>query len=93
MTDHIQQGFENFHRDNPEVYQLFDKFTHRMIGSGFQHGSTSLIAERIRWETSVETVGEIVKLNNNYRSRYSRLWEKKKSISRWVFSQAGSSEP
>lgn len=74
--DRIQADFERFHRDNPGVYRLFDRFTRRMIERGFEHGSTSLIAERIRWETAVETHGEPFKINNNYRSRYARLWER-----------------
>lgn len=76
MTDLIQIHFEEFHRKNPEVYRLWDRFTRRMIARGFRHGSASLITERIRWETSVETDGEPVKINNNYRSKYSRLWER-----------------
>lgn len=75
MTDRIQINFEAFHRDNPQVYTLFDRFTRQMIARGYEHGSIALITERIRWETAVETSGDLVKLNNNYKSRYARLWE------------------
>jgi hypothetical protein len=73
--DQIQANFEKFHRDNPRVWQLWCMFTNQMIKAGFEHGSAKLVAERIRWETSVETTSDPpVKLNNNYTSRYARLW-------------------
>ena len=73
--DVIQKNFWKFHRENPRVYVLFDKFTRRMINAGLKNGSARLVLERIRWETAVETVSEQqVKLNNNYTPRYARLW-------------------
>ncbi len=73
--DKIQKNFEKFHKQNPHVYVLFDKFTYRMICAGLQNGSARLVIERIRWETAVETVSELpVKINNNYTPRYARLW-------------------
>jgi len=73
--DQIQKNFEKFHRQNPYVYVLFDRFTRRMINVGLKNGSAALVTERIRWETAVETVTEQpVKLNNNYKARYARMW-------------------
>ena len=73
--DEIQRNFERFHAENPRVYQLFCMFARHMISAGCEHGSASLIAERIRWETSVVTTSDPpVKINNNYRSRYARMW-------------------
>lgn len=73
--DQIQKNFEKFHRENPRVYVLFDRFTFRMIYAGLKNGSARLVIERIRWETAVETVSEQpVKINNNYTPRYARLW-------------------
>jgi hypothetical protein len=77
MADKIQTDFENFHNSNPEVYKLFDRFTKQMIEAGHTTGAGKLVTERIRWETSVMTVGEPVKINNNYTSRYARLWEER----------------
>ena len=72
-TDQIAINFKLFHAENPHVYAYFRTYTRQMIERGFEHGSASLIFERIRWEIAVTTSGEL-KLNNNYRSRYSRLW-------------------
>lgn len=73
--DEIQRNFERFHAENPHVYALWHRFTREMIEAGFQRGSAKLVAERIRWETAITTTSEPpVKINNNYRSRYARLW-------------------
>lgn len=75
MADRIQSNFEQFHAENPHVYDLFDRFTREMMAAGVKLGSASLVAERIRWETAVRTASaQPVKINNNYRSRYARLW-------------------
>lgn len=73
--DEIQQNFEVFHAEHPEVYELFRRFTHIMIDRGFENGSAKLIFERIRWETAIELRRDPVKLNNNYTSRYARMFE------------------
>ncbi len=73
--DRIQANFEKFHAANPRVFELWKMFTMQMIRAGFKQGSASLVAERIRWETVISTTSDPpVKLNNNYRSRYARLW-------------------
>ncbi len=73
--DEIQRNFSKFHAKNPRVYQLFCRFTQQMRDSGFEHGGAKMIAERIRWETGVVTTSDPpIKLNNNYTSRYARMW-------------------
>ena len=74
-VDQIQRNFERFHKANPRVWMLWCRFANEMIYAGCRHGSAKLIAERIRWETSVVTTSNPpVKLNNNYTSRYARRW-------------------
>jgi len=74
--DKINEDFWAFHHAHPEVYALFDRFACELLAAGLDRGSSNLIFERIRWETTINpTPGGPVKLNNNYRSRYSRLWE------------------
>jgi len=71
-----KSDFENFHENNPRVYELFILFTSRVIGRGFKHYSADAIVHRIRWETGVETRGDEFKLNNNYISAYARMFER-----------------
>jgi hypothetical protein len=73
--DRISENFEQFHATNPEVWDAFKRFTFELIAAGYTHGSAGMIAERIRWETGIRR-GSPLKLNNNYRSRYVRLFEK-----------------
>ena len=76
--DQIQRDFEVFHAKHPEVYRFFDQYAWVMINAGRSHGSAKLIFERIRWEMmTAASLGDVPKLNNNYSSRYARLWEQK----------------
>ena len=86
QTEHeIDTHFRAFHRDNPSVFRLFCKFTLEVISRGFMHYSAKGVLERVRWETSLETVdpgafepeGRPLKINNNYSSRYARLFMQK----------------
>lgn len=75
MADQIQENFEAFHAEHPEVYTLFKVFTQQLLDRGYKNGSANLIFERIRWETGLDLPQNPVKLNNNYRSRYARMYE------------------
>lgn len=64
--------FLTYHRNNPQVWTLFRKFTLEVISRGFRHYGASGIWERIRWHVEIETLGEPWKVNNNYRAFYAR---------------------
>ena len=69
----IREQVRNYHRDNPEVWELFKSFTLELIYSGRKHYSANAIFERIRWEKDLGNGGEAAfKLNNNYRAFYAR---------------------
>jgi len=76
--DKIEENFLKFHKKHPEVWAYFCEFTFQMIHKGYSHVSAGLIFERMRWELMLQSLArDPVKLNNNYRSRYARLFEKK----------------
>lgn len=78
MTDKIAIDFEKFNIENPRVYELFDRFTRELIRAGRDTGSASQVTERIRWEATINfdrTKEPPLKVNNNYRALYARLWE------------------
>jgi hypothetical protein len=82
--------FVKFHQENPKVYQLWDRFTKEAIAKGHTKIGSAMILERIRWETSVATVnarpdGERLKLNNNFKSYYARLWMSKNPQHKDIF--------
>lgn len=71
----LEAEFWKFHAANPHVYELFDQFTRQSIGAGRKHFSATIVFERIRWATMVETVGSPdFKMSNNHRPYYARLW-------------------
>lgn len=69
----IREQVRMYHRDNPEVWELFKSFTLELIYSGRKHYSANAIFERIRWEKDLGNGSEAAfKLNNNYRAFYAR---------------------
>ena len=69
----LLEKFKQFHVDNPLVYDLFKRFADEAKSSGRQRFSHWMIANRIRWYTSVETHGSEYKLSNDFISLYARL--------------------
>lgn len=64
----------NYHKDNPHVYEYFDKYSREAIDSGAKKCSPWLIVGRIRWETAITTSDTDFKISNDYIAFYSRLF-------------------
>ena len=73
----LTDKFNQYHKDNPQVYELFKRFTFMAIKRGHNRLSAWMIANRIRWETSIVTTGEDFKISNDYIAFYARLWKAK----------------
>lgn len=76
-ADQIKKDFEEFHEANPRVYELFERFTFRIIERHYDHYGVSAVFERIRWHMTIDTTSTDLKLNNNHRAYYARLFETK----------------
>ena len=75
--DEIAEQCDNFHKEHPEVWDLFVQFTNEMIERGFNNYSCKAIFERIRWEKDAGGDGTTqFKLNNNYTALYARRFMK-----------------
>ena len=71
----IHQAFQKFHKDNPHVYAYFKKFFFYLHDSkGWQQVSAKFIMERCRWEIITHTTAPDFKIDNNFTSRYVRLF-------------------
>jgi hypothetical protein len=78
----IKDKFIDFHKSNPEVYELFEHFTNEAIAAGMTKIGSKFVFERIRWEMMVKTKGagycvatkRPLKLNNNFTPWYARLF-------------------
>ena len=65
--------FLTFHEENPHVYRALVKRARALREAGHRSYSIKGLYEALRFEWSLRTKGEPVKLNNNYTSRYARL--------------------
>lgn len=71
----IQDRFDEFHEKHPEVFAWFEEFTLELIATGNDRGGARMVIERIRWEVAVNpSRDEDFKINDNFISRYSRLY-------------------
>lgn len=71
----IFERFKKFHRNNPTIWTLFQRFTLDRIKAGYAHHSAFAVINRIRWECNIEVVRDsAVKLSNGYTPYYARLF-------------------
>lgn len=69
----VVERFLQYHKENPEIFQLFQRFANELWGAGIRHYGAAAIFEKIRWHVAVERRSDDFKLNNSMRSGYSRL--------------------
>jgi len=63
----------NYHKANPEIYQMFCTFTMQAISANRSIYSSKMIIERIRWETMIKAK-QGFKISNSMTAFYSRLF-------------------
>lgn len=71
-TPQEQSEFDQYHQRNPQVWQMFRRFTLEAIGAGRNRIGAKMIAERIRWETFVGDRSGDFRINNNFPAYYAR---------------------
>ena len=54
----IRDRFIKFNRDNPHVFDLYEKFAFELINKGYKRLGSKMIIERIRWETMIKTTSD-----------------------------------
>ena len=70
----LEQRFAKFHAENPNVYVELRRLALELVDVGHERISIARLFEVLRWQHSLRTTDESgFKLNNSYRSRYSRL--------------------
>ena len=73
VPDRIQEQFERFDAEHPEVYKYFEQATRDLIASGRARVGAKDIWERLRWYTRAGGPAQTqYRLNNNYTARYVR---------------------
>lgn len=66
-----KKSFEQYDKENPEIWEKFKEFAFKAIKKGFKHYGAKSIFEIIRWNTKTSG-NDGLKVNNNYTSGYSR---------------------
>ena len=69
----LDERFEAWAQDNAHIVDCFLRFAREARDSGRRHFGIGVIAERVRWYTSVESKQDDYRINNSYRSRLARL--------------------
>jgi hypothetical protein len=77
MTDYEakKQAWWEWHKSNPQVWLLFERFALEAVARGRSKISHWLIINRIRWETAITTTGNDFKISNDFIAFYARLWK------------------
>lgn len=69
----IDDRFEQFLRDHPDVWVLFRRFAWELAVAGRKRGSADAIIHRIRWEHWTSSTGtKDFKINDHFSSRLAR---------------------
>lgn len=79
-----ESRFQQYHKENPAVYEVFTKFTDEAIRAGRRKIGAKMIAERMRWEHTVSG-NDGYKINNSYIAHYARLYENEHPEHRGLF--------
>jgi len=75
--DEMKAQCQAYHKNHPEVWDLFVRFSKEIISKGYANYSVNAIFERIRWEMDVGGNGDSeFKINNNFRPLYARRFMK-----------------
>lgn len=70
------KAFEEFDKDNPQVWKLFVKLVIKHLNAGHRKGSVEFIFNIMRWEHDMQTTDPFYKINNNHKPFYARKWMK-----------------
>ena len=73
-----KENFEEFHKNNPEIYTLFIKFTNMVIERKRKYYSAKAIFHRSRWESMISSdthqlLGDY-KIDDGWISHYARMF-------------------
>ena len=43
----LKEQFEEFHAENPDIYEAFERFTFKVIATGRKHYTATAVFERV----------------------------------------------
>lgn len=74
----LEAVFWAYHKERPDIYELFDKHAKELVSRGYSRGSANMLFHLIRWHTMEDyKSGHTFKIKNDMAPYYARLWMKK----------------
>ena len=73
----IREGFDLFNKENPHIFEQFEKQALAAISKGRTKISSKLIINWIRWNEFLRTSDQNFKINDAYQSYYARYFVEK----------------
>lgn len=70
----IRDGFNQFHAENPHIYQSFEEQALKAIAKGRKKISAKLLINWMRWNEFLNSSDQNFKINDAYQSYYPRLF-------------------
>ncbi len=70
----IREGFNNFNKENPHIYEAFEEQTLKAIENGRTKVSAKLIINWIRWNEFLKSSDKNFKINDAFQSYYARYF-------------------
>lgn len=70
----MNEKFEKYHAENPQIYREFERKTLFAISRGFRHYGAKAIFEIVRFETGI-FAHKGFKVDNTFTPDYARLFE------------------
>ena len=85
-----KENFELFHKEHPEVYELFERFA-LQASSRRDRYSARGIFHRIRWETMLQNTDKLYKIDNGWSAHYARMFmDKHKHLNKFFQTRVSS---
>lgn len=82
----IQTAFNEFHANNPRIYELYKEQVYRAVRMKREKVSSKTILGWIRWEVGINVkTDDVFKINDAYTSRYARLFIKEHPQYEYMF--------
>ncbi len=72
MQTAVGKKAKAFDEKNPKVWDLFVKYAREISLTGRTRYSITMLVERIRWHSMVESKDETFKISNSFRAYYAR---------------------
>jgi hypothetical protein len=69
----LPDRFAAFHEHNPHVADALEHLTEQWFAAGHKRASMDAVMHRLRWESGIQTHGDVYRLNNSWSAFYSRV--------------------